>query len=78
MRHKNMSTRTDPNMQLWAAEIDGEFVAAGRVELVPGTPFAGLWAGATREEWRRRVGTNAAIDAAHSLSCRGRTALKPR
>lgn len=45
---------TDPNMQLWAAEMEGEFVAAGRVELVPGTPFAGLWAGATREEWRRR------------------------
>lgn len=44
----------DPSVQLWAAEVEGEFVAAGRVELVPGTPFAGLWAGATREDWRRR------------------------
>ncbi len=58
---------TDPHMQLWAAEVSGEFVAAGRVELVPGTPFAGLWAGATREEWRGR-GIYRALTAARAAA----------
>ncbi|GAA1025177.1 MULTISPECIES: GNAT family N-acetyltransferase [Amycolatopsis] len=36
------------------AEADGRFVAASRLELVPGTGFAGLWGGATLPEWRGR------------------------
>ena len=41
-------------MQLWVAEADGKIVSAGRLEPVPGTTFAGIWGGATREEWRGR------------------------
>jgi N-acetylglutamate synthase-like GNAT family acetyltransferase len=36
------------------AEADGRFVAASRLEVVPGTGFAGLWGGATLPEWRGR------------------------
>ncbi|TVU64020.1 GNAT family N-acetyltransferase [Paenarthrobacter nitroguajacolicus] len=41
-------------MQLWVAEAEGRIVSAGRLEPVPGTIFAGIWGGATREEWRGR------------------------
>lgn len=41
-------------MQLWVAEAEGRMVSAGRLEPVPGTSFAGIWGGATREEWRGR------------------------
>ena len=44
----------DDGMQLWVAEADGKIVSAGRLEPVPGTAFAGIWGGATREEWRGR------------------------
>ena len=44
----------DDQMELWAAQAGGEFVAAGRLELVAGTPFAGLWGGVTRADWRGR------------------------
>ena len=38
---------------LWLAEdADGVVVCAGRLEVVPGTEFAGLWGGATRAPWR--------------------------
>lgn len=40
--------------QLWLAEADGQVVAAGRLELVPGTQFGGLWGGAAREQYRGR------------------------
>ncbi|WP_020659400.1 GNAT family N-acetyltransferase [Amycolatopsis benzoatilytica] len=36
------------------AEADGQFVAASRLEVVPGTGFAGLWGGATLPGWRGR------------------------
>ncbi|MFF0145896.1 N-acetylglutamate synthase-like GNAT family acetyltransferase [Amycolatopsis sulphurea] len=36
------------------AEADGRFVSAARLELVPGTGFAGLWGGATLPGWRGR------------------------
>jgi GNAT superfamily N-acetyltransferase len=39
---------------LWVAEADGEVVASGRLEVVPGTAFAGLWGGGTLEPWRGR------------------------
>ncbi|KUM40815.1 GNAT family N-acetyltransferase [Arthrobacter sp. EpRS71] len=41
-------------MQLWVAEAEGQIVSAGRLEPVQGTHFAGIWGGATREEWRGR------------------------
>ncbi|MGW3463529.1 GNAT family N-acetyltransferase [Streptomyces olivaceoviridis] len=37
-----------------AALADGEPVAAARMELVPGTRFAGLWGGGTVAAWRGR------------------------
>lgn len=44
----------DDGMQLWVAEAEGAIVSAGRLEPVEGTNFAGIWGGATREEWRGR------------------------
>ena len=44
----------DPEMELWVAEAAGQVVSAGRLEPVPGTPFAGVWGGSTRPEWRGR------------------------
>lgn len=39
---------------LWLAEADGDVVASGRLEVVAGTQFAGLWGGGTLAEWRGR------------------------
>lgn len=45
----------DPqHLQLWVAEAGGEVVAAGSLDVVAGTEFAGLWGGAVRAEWRGR------------------------
>jgi hypothetical protein len=44
----------DDGMELWVAESDGRMVAAGRLEPVRGTEFAGIWGGATIEEYRGR------------------------
>jgi GNAT superfamily N-acetyltransferase len=44
----------DDGMELWVAEAEGRIVSAGRLEPVQGTSFAGIWGGATREEWRGR------------------------
>jgi Acetyltransferase (GNAT) domain len=44
----------DDEMELWVAEAEGQIVGAGRLEPVRGTTFAGIWGGATREQWRRR------------------------
>jgi ribosomal protein S18 acetylase RimI-like enzyme len=38
--------------ELWAAEYEGTFVSAGRLEPVAGTEFASIWGGATLAEWR--------------------------
>ncbi|MEP7090513.1 MAG: GNAT family N-acetyltransferase [Nocardioidaceae bacterium] len=45
---------TGDGMELWVAEAGDEIVSAGRLEPVPGTEFAGIWGGATREAWRGR------------------------
>jgi hypothetical protein len=42
----------DDGMELWVAEHQGSMVSAGRLEPVADTEFAGIWGGATREEWR--------------------------
>ena len=44
---------TGDGMQLWVAEADSRVVSAGRLEPVPDTDFAGIWGGATRDEWAR-------------------------
>jgi hypothetical protein len=55
----------DDGMQLWVAEHQGVMVSAGRLEPVPATDFAGIWGGATREEWRGR-GIYRAVTAARA------------
>ena len=40
--------------ELWLAEADGEVVCAGRLTVVPGTSFAGVWGGSTLPGWRGR------------------------
>ncbi|MCY7399641.1 MAG: GNAT family N-acetyltransferase [Nocardioides sp.] len=42
--------------EFWLAEVvaSGEVVAAGRLTVVPGTTFAGVWGGATLPQWRGR------------------------
>ncbi|MFN8195474.1 MAG: GNAT family N-acetyltransferase [Nocardioidaceae bacterium] len=41
-------------VELWLAEAGGRVVSAGRIDVVPGTDFAGIWGGATLAEWRGR------------------------
>ena len=40
--------------ELWLAEVDGQVVCAGRLAVVPGTDFAGIWGGSTLPEHRGR------------------------
>jgi ribosomal protein S18 acetylase RimI-like enzyme len=40
--------------EMWLAEVDGTVVCAGRLQVVPGTEFAGIWGGATLPEYRGR------------------------
>ncbi len=60
--------------EAWIAEADGEVISAGRLELVSGTEFAGLWGGATREEWRGR-GIYRALTAARACSAQAKGVL---
>lgn len=53
--------------EVWVAEVAGEVVSAGRLELVPGTNFAGLWGGATLPEWRGH-GIYRALTAARAIA----------
>ncbi|MFT2720488.1 GNAT family N-acetyltransferase [Deinococcus sp. A31D244] len=39
-------------MEFWVAEANGAVICTGRLELVPGTAFAGIWGGGTIPEWR--------------------------
>ena len=41
-------------LTLWLAETSGQVVSAGRLSIVPGTQFAGLWGGASDPAWRGR------------------------
>lgn len=45
---------TDQHSESWVAEAGSDVVCAGRLEVVPGTEFAGLWGGSTVEQWRGR------------------------
>lgn len=66
----------DEGMELWVAEAEGRIISAGRLEPVPGTDFAGIWGGATREEWRGR-GIYRALTArrAQSALAKGKTLI---
>lgn len=57
----------DDGMELWVGEHGGCIVSAGRLEPVPDTDFAGIWGGATRQEWRGR-GIYRALTAARARS----------
>jgi hypothetical protein len=57
----------DDGMELWVAEADGRIVSAGRLEPVDGSDFAGIWGGATLEDWRGR-GLYRALTAARARS----------
>lgn len=39
---------------MWVAAVGDDVVAAGRLEVVPGTECAGLWGGAVHPDWRGR------------------------
>lgn len=56
-----------PMDELWLAEVNGVVVCAGRLTRVPGTRFAGLFGGATAEEFRHR-GVYRALTAARAYS----------
>lgn len=53
-RVEDLLGRIERGAELWVAEVGGEVVSTGRLEPVPGTAFAGLWGGATREDHRHR------------------------
>ncbi|RII42247.1 GNAT family N-acetyltransferase [Galactobacter valiniphilus] len=55
---------------LWSAIADGRVVSAGRIEPVAGTPFAGVWGGATLPEYRGR-GIYRALTSARAASVAG-------
>ncbi len=42
------------NSEFWLVEVEGAIVAAGRLTIVPGSDFAGVWGGATLPQWRGR------------------------
>lgn len=71
--------RGEGRIEVWAAfdeAAGGRMVSAGRVEVVPGTSFAGLWGGGTLEGYRGR-GVYRALTAARarSVMARGATLL---
>ena len=49
-----LAALADGHTELWLAEVDGEVVCAGRLQVVPGTEFAGIWGGATLPAHRGR------------------------
>lgn len=62
-----LSTAPDRN-ELWVVETpEGQIVSAGRLTLVRGTSFAGLWGGAVDSSWRHR-GVYRALTAARARS----------
>ncbi|MFD3615273.1 GNAT family N-acetyltransferase [Streptomyces sp. NPDC058676] len=56
LRHQLLARLTDdPDTVVAVVALDGDTpVSAARMELVPGTRFAGLWGGGTVEAWRGR------------------------
>lgn len=57
--------------EVWVAETTQDIVCVGRLEVIPGTEFAGLWGGGTLPEWRGR-GLYRALTAARAQSALSR------
>lgn len=57
--------RSRGNATMWLAEDGDEVISAGRLEIVPGTDFAGLWGGVTHAA-RRGQGIYRALTAARA------------
>ncbi|MFF2860396.1 GNAT family N-acetyltransferase [Streptomyces rubiginosohelvolus] len=51
---KRLEEAPEDFVAVMAVDGDGEPVCSGRMELYPGTGFAGLWGGGTVAEWRGR------------------------
>ena len=66
----------NPDHEFWVAEASGRIVSAGAIDPVPGTDFAGIWGGATLEEWRKH-GIYRAMTAARARSAldKGKTLI---
>ncbi|WP_434450753.1 GNAT family N-acetyltransferase [Lentzea sp. E54] len=47
-----LKKKDDPNVIAVIAEAGDKVVSSSRIEIVPGTEFAGLWGGGTLPEWR--------------------------
>jgi ribosomal protein S18 acetylase RimI-like enzyme len=62
-----MASLESGEAEMWLAEVDGAVVCAGRLQVVPGTEFAGIWGGATLPE-RRGRGIYRALVAARARS----------
>jgi GNAT superfamily N-acetyltransferase len=55
LRHQLLARLDDPDTVVAVVALAGDVpVSAARMELVPGTRFAGLWGGGTVESWRGR------------------------
>jgi GNAT superfamily N-acetyltransferase len=55
LRHQLLARLDDPDSVVAVVALAGDVpVSAARMELVPGTRFAGLWGGGTVESWRGR------------------------
>lgn len=54
-------------VEIWVAETPAEVLCTGRLEVVPGSEFAGLWGGGTVPEWRGK-GIYRALTAARAKS----------
>ncbi len=53
--------------QFWVAEAEGHVICSGRLALVEGTEFAGIWGGSTLPEWRGK-GIYRALTAARAAA----------
>jgi GNAT superfamily N-acetyltransferase len=60
---------TEPGFQIYVAEHRGTAIAAGRLEMPPGSAFAGLWGGGTAPE-HRGLGAYRALVAARGEEAR--------
>lgn len=49
-----LATFASGEAEMWLAEVDGTVVCVGRLQVVPGTEFAGIWGGSTLPEYRGR------------------------
>ncbi|MER7899811.1 GNAT family N-acetyltransferase [Streptomyces sp. NPDC096046] len=74
LRHRLLARlSSDPDTVVAVVAMAGdEPVSAARMELVPGTPFAGLWGGGTVKGWRGRgIYRTLVAHRAHAAASRG-------